>query len=219
MDSGTRRRVGAGGLIAVLAAIATLLVTPARTLEWLGSLSSSPVRFGAALVAVYLLRPLVFWPISAVSLVVGYVYGVQLGVPVGLCGAVFTCLPPYLATRCAGARSGSPLLARLERSGEQVLSVTGHFRGVVAARLAPLPADAVSAGAGFSGVSVGAFTAGTLLGEVPWVTAAVLAGSSMRTLSSPGGHDALSLGLGMAALSALVLAGPIYRHYGDGLGQ
>jgi uncharacterized membrane protein YdjX (TVP38/TMEM64 family) len=85
-------------------------------------------------------------------------------------------------------------------------------RGITAARLAPIPADVVSAAAGLSTVGFGAYATGTLLGEIPWTIAAVFVGSSARNLTV-GGLDELSLPLAAGtALAALVLlAGPIYN--------
>jgi len=83
---------------------------------------------------------------------------------------------------------------------------------VLAARLSPLPADPVSYGAGFSGVSLRAYVLGTFVGEIPWVVVEVLAGTSMRTLSMEGLSASLHLLALSFALAVLVVAGPAYRH-------
>lgn len=163
------------------------------------------------LTGLYLLRPVVLWPISAISILVGYVYG-PAGIPVGLAGAVVTCLPPFAAARLSPNRG---LFARVGSTGERLVTATGECRGLIAARLAPLPADPVSYAAGLSGVSGRAFVTGTALGELPWVTAAVLAGSSMRTLSVDGATPGVPLIVGATAVAVLVLAGPAYRHLRD----
>jgi uncharacterized membrane protein YdjX (TVP38/TMEM64 family) len=61
-------------------------------------------------------------------------------------------------------------------------------------------------------VSPRSFLLGTALGELPWVVAAVVAGSSMRSLSLRGADAGLPLVVGAAALAVLLVAGPAYRH-------
>jgi uncharacterized membrane protein YdjX (TVP38/TMEM64 family) len=209
MKAATRRQlVGFAVASGVVLALA-LLFSPAMVLGGLLALSGEPLVFGLALSVVYLVRPLFVWPISAVSVLVGYVYGPVVGFPVAFVGAVLTCLPPFLVARRAGTDAG--LFGALGRSGDRLVARTGERRGVVAARLAPLPADVISYAAGLSGVSVVGFLSRTLVGEIPWVTAAVLAGSSMRQLSF-GAEPGLPLLVGAASLFVLLLAGPAYRH-------
>jgi uncharacterized membrane protein YdjX (TVP38/TMEM64 family) len=72
----------------------------------------------------------------------------------------------------------------------------------------------VSAAAGVSGVRLRTFVVGTALGEVPWVVAGVLAGSSMDALTagSLAGALDLRLVLAVALVGLLLVAGPVYRH-------
>jgi len=214
MQRATRRQlfgsVLAGG--AVLAA--TVALSPTAVLRQAETLSARPVLFGATLALIYLVRPFVLWPISAVSVLVGYVYGVTMGIPVGLGGAVVTSLPPFVLARYV--RTDDGVFGYLGQRGDRLVDVTGALRGIVAARLAPLPADGVAYAAGLSQISVGTMLVGTALGELPWVIAAVTAGSSMRTLSLEGLSSGLPLVVGAASLAVLVLAGPAYRHFRDG---
>ena len=96
MRRATRRGLLGAGLVGGVAAGATVVLSPAAVLGGLTTLSARPALFAATLLAVYLCRPLVFWPISAISLLVGFVYGPAVGVPVALAGAVGTCVPPFL---------------------------------------------------------------------------------------------------------------------------
>jgi uncharacterized membrane protein YdjX (TVP38/TMEM64 family) len=86
---------------------------------------------------------------------------------------------------------------------------------VLAARLSPVPADPVSYGAGFAGVSTRAFVVGTFFGEIPWVVVEVAAGASMRSLTLSGlSIEALpELLVLLGSMAVLVLAGPAYRHF------
>jgi uncharacterized membrane protein YdjX (TVP38/TMEM64 family) len=193
--------------VAVLVGVVVVshLFAPRSPLAVLDRLAGKPALFGAMLVGAYVVRPLVAWPISLVSVVVGYAYGVVVGVPVALVGAVATCLWPYLLARYCQPETGP--LGRVAVWGRAAFDRSGDTRGVTAARLAPVPADAVSYGAGLANVSTGAFVAGTFLGEIPWTVAAVLAGSSLDRLSTGAvtGPDPVLI-VALAALAVVLLA-------------
>ena len=193
-----------GGL-AVLAA----LLAPGAAVAFARSTLYSPY-FPVVLLGLYAVRPLLAWPITALSVVVGFRYGVAIGLPVALAGAVATSLIPYAAARYL--RTDVGLLGRVSAGSERFFGATGDLRGVVAARLAPTPAEVISVAAGIARVSVPAFVIGTAIGELPWTLAAVVAGDSMRRLAMDGvGVDP---GLVVAGLlvAGLLLAGPAYRH-------
>lgn len=210
MDRSTRRGLAAIGVIVAAAAVTTLLLSPRAVFEALVGLSERPLLFGAALLGLYLVRPLFAWPVSPISALVGFVLGVTAGVPVALVGAVLTAVPPYLVARHVG-EGGGPF-ERLNRTGRAVIEVTGQTRGVVAARLSPMPADPVSYGAGFADVSPRAYVVGTFVGEIPWVVLEVLAGASMRELSVHGLGAGVHVLVVSFVVAALLLAGPTYRH-------
>ena len=129
-----------------------------------------------------------------------------------------TSLPSYVLGRYAtGDTVGeSGLVGRLSGSGERFVERTGGVRGVAAARLAPLPADPVSVGAGLSGVGFREYLRGTLLGEIPWTVAAVLAGRSLDRLATAGLAGAsVELAVVAGAIALLVLAGPTYEFVRD----
>jgi Uncharacterized conserved protein len=193
-----------GALIAV-----GLLLSPAWVIDRLRLVVLSP-WFPVVLAGLYLVRPLLAWPITALSVLVGYRYGLVIGVPVALSGAVFTSMLPYAAARYLDTDAG--WLGWARSGSERFFAATGGFRGVTAARLAPTPAEPVSIAAGMGRVSVPAFAAGTVVGEFPWTVAAVLAGVSMRELSLSGVETVdplLVIGGVLGAL--LLLSGPAYR--------
>jgi uncharacterized membrane protein YdjX (TVP38/TMEM64 family) len=209
MTAVSRRQVVGLALLAVVAA-ASLLAGPDRLLGVARGLADRPLRFAVLLVGVYLVRPLFAWPTTLVAILAGYAYGPVWGFPVALAGTTASALLPFLAARYVG--SGSGLVARLGDSGERFFSAAGDLRGMIASRLAPAPSDPVSAAAGLSGVSTGAFVAGTAVGEVPWTVAAVLAGSSLDRLSTAGLNAVgWELVAAAAAVAAALLAGPVYR--------
>jgi len=202
-----RRRYAAGAAAAVLVALAAVL-RPARALDALRAALASP-WFPAILVGLYAVRPFLAWPISALSVLVGYRYGLAVGVPVALAGAVLTSLPAYAAGRYAPG--DGRLLGRFSAGSERFFAAAGDVRGLVAARFAPTPAEPVSAAAGAGGVGPGAFVAGTLVGELPWVVGTVFVGSGLDALSMSGA----SLGpafLVAGCVAAVALLAPVaYR--------
>ena len=210
MHPAVRRQVAAIACVLGVAAVATLSSSPAAILATVETVAGSPLALVGLLAGLYAVRPLVLWPISALSVLAGYGLGVTLGVPVALAGAVLTCIPPYLLARHAPRETG--IFGRLHRRSQDLVDTIGELRGVVAARLLPVPADVISYGAGLSTVSPRAFVAGTLLGEIPWVAAGVVTGASMRTLTLDGASAGLPLLAGTAALGVLVLSGPAIRH-------
>ncbi|WP_135304370.1 TVP38/TMEM64 family protein [Haloarcula amylovorans] len=213
MDSLVKRQVlGSAALLAVLAVVA-LILSPARLIHEAMHLSEHPVYMAGLIVFLYLVRPLFAWPTMPLSAFVGFVLGIGYGIPVALMGALVTCLIPYRFAQRAGEQGG--MFGRLGESGRRIIEVTGETRGVLAARLSPVPADPVSYGAGFADVSTRAFVVGTFVGEIPWVVAEVAAGASMRSLTLTGvSIEALPhLLVLLGAMAVLVLAGPTYRHF------
>ncbi|WP_158056085.1 TVP38/TMEM64 family protein [Halorussus halophilus] len=203
-----RQVVGLALLAGVVAA--SLLVSPDRLVETVRTVADRPLLFGTVLVGVYLVRPLFAWPTTLVAILAGYGYGAVAGFPVALAGTTASALLPFLFARYVDGGTG--LVGRLGDSGQRFFDATGDLRGMIASRLAPAPSDPVSAAAGLSGVSTGAFVLGTAIGEIPWTVAAVLAGSSLETLSV-GGLSAIGWELIVAAgaVAVALLAGPAYR--------
>ncbi|AGN02493.1 hypothetical protein L593_12770 [Salinarchaeum sp. Harcht-Bsk1] len=193
--------------------LAALLHSPDRLLGVAEGAAADPLLFAAVVLGLYLLRPLVLWPPTLVAVVVGYGYGVVVGLPVALAGAIVTSVGPFYLARWLG--TDAPGADRVGSIAEEYLVTTGPVRGVTAARLAPIPADAVTVAASLAGVRFRDFAKGVLVGETPWSLAAVAVGASLATLSAEG---ATAGGFRLAALTTLaaiaVLAGPAYRRYG-----
>jgi len=204
------RREWFGLALLALVAVGAWVTAPERALSALAALGDRPLLFAALLTAVYLVRPLVAWPTMAVSAAVGFVLGPTLGFVVASTGVAFTSLPAYLAARRFGAGSG--LVARLGAGGRAYFRTAGGVRGVVAGRLAPVPADAVSVAAGLADVRPRAFLLGSVVGEIPWTATAVVVGASAREVTV-GGLSAVGLPLFAAGAlaAAALLAGPLYR--------
>lgn len=192
-----------------VAAVAALsrLVPPRRLLDVLASIDGPTLL--AVLFACYLLRPAFAAPLSLFSVFVGYEFGPILGLAIALAGTVITCLPPFFAARWF--RTDGGLFGRLARVGDAAFDETGGVRGMIAARLSPVPADAVSYGAGLSNLSLRTFVLGTLIGEVPWATGFVLVGHSLSSVSAADLDPSPELVAALTVLAALLVAGPAYR--------
>jgi uncharacterized membrane protein YdjX (TVP38/TMEM64 family) len=210
VSRGTRRQVASLGALAALVGAAALVFSPETVLASLAHLAEHPLQFLALLSVLYVARPFLMWPISVLSVTVGFVLGAWFGVPVAIAGTLLSNSIVFFVAR--GARSENGPVWFASRSSDRFVETTGELRGVVAARLAPVPADVVSSAAGLSGVSFRAYLLGTVVGESPWIIAEVIAGASMHALSVNGLGHSLSLFVGATAVSALLLARPVYYH-------
>jgi uncharacterized membrane protein YdjX (TVP38/TMEM64 family) len=208
MHPATQRQAAAvAGLLGV-AAVAMLLFSPETVIARLEGLADTPALFGVVLVGVYLVRPFLLWPVSLVAVVLGYLYGPTLALPLSLAGALLTGTPPYLLGRYA--RTDIGLFGSLSDSGERLVGAVGETRSVLAARFSPVPGDPISYCAGLVGVSPRPFYLGTLVGELPWALVAVLTGASMRSLSLAEFAVSPTLVAALAGFAVLVLSGPVY---------
>lgn len=201
-----RTRLVGGGLTLCAVGLAAWAVSPAVALAYFETVASRPLLFVTLLLAVAVVRPLLAWPTLLLSIGVGYAYGFD-GLPLALAGLVITSLLPYWFGASTVA-SG-----RLTTAGQTLLAETGGVRGMTAARLFPLPSDAVSVAAGAVGLRLRSFLVGTGLGELPWAILGVIVGQSVDQLTTgelSGAVDPWLLA-GMTAVAVLLLAGPCYR--------
>jgi uncharacterized membrane protein YdjX (TVP38/TMEM64 family) len=201
-----RTRLAVGGLTLVGVCLAAWFVSPTVALGQFEALASRPLLFAAVVLAVAIVRPACAWPTLLLSIGVGYAYGLA-GLPLALVALVITNLPPYWFG-ASTAKNG-----RLTTAGQTLLAETGGVRGMTAARLFPLPSDAVSVAAGAVGVRLRPYLAGTALGELPWAILGVIVGRSVDHLTTgelSGAVDPWLLA-GMTAMAVLLLAGPCYR--------
>lgn len=201
------KRYAAGVLVAALVVVA-VVARPERAYGVLRAALASP-WFPVFLVGLYAVRPVLGWPISLLSALVGFKYGLAVGIPVALAGAVATSLPPYLAGRLAPEHGR--LFGRFSDGSTRYFDAAGPLRGLVAARLAPTHPEPVSAAAGAGGVTLRAFAAGTLLGELPWVVAAVAVGSGLEAFTMRAADLELELALAGLLVAVAVLSPVAYR--------
>ena len=206
-----------GAVVAGVAALA-LTVSPEAALSRLRWLADDPLRFGLVAVGLAAVRPLLAWPTTLLAVAVGFGYG-WVGTPFALALVVGTSLPPYALARAGrlrlrdGAETDDPGVAdRFRRAGERFAAESGNVRAVAGTRLLPLPSDAVTIGAAVAGVRIRPFLLGTAAGELPWVLCGIAVGASLDRLAADAGSlvDPTAI-LAMAAVGALLLAGPLYR--------
>ncbi|QFU83889.1 TVP38/TMEM64 family protein [Natronorubrum aibiense] len=203
--------------------VASVLVSPGELFGVVESIAADPYLFGLVVIGLYLLRPLFVLPTTPLAVVVGYGYGVALGVPVALVGVVTTVVPVFLAARWLGAGAtetatalrGGWFGALLERTGTTVsryYETAGPVRGVVVSRLAPIPSDVSTCAAAVSDVRLRELVVGTAIGELPWTIAAVVVGASTATVTTDGlGELGVPLTVGCLLAAMALLAGPVYR--------
>lgn len=208
MKRATRRQVVGLGLAGGAVLALSLALSPSRFLSSLVALGDDPLAFGLVLVALAVVRPFLAWPVGVLAGLAGYVLGLA-GLPVAFAVVVLTTLPPYVLARTTRPTGG--VLGWAGETGAALFATTGDTRGVLAARLAPVPTDVVSYGAGLARVRPRPYLVGTAIGEVPWVVASVVAGSSMERLTTEGLSAGLPLVVGAAAVATLLLAGPVYE--------
>lgn len=213
MHRATVRQLAGIAMVAAIAGVAAYSSSPKAVFAAVEGLTARPAVLGTVLVGLYLGRPLLAWPISALSILLGYLFGPG-AIPIALGGAVLTTLPAYLLARRLGHDVG--VLARVGDAGTAIRRTTGDLRGTIAVRLAPLPTDPVSYAAGLAGVPWRPYVLGTAIGEAPWVGTAVLLGASMGQLTTTGlTASPLVLATLLALAVLLAVSRPAYRHLSE----
>lgn len=203
-----RRRLLLGGLVG-LVILGWVALRPGTALSHLQTAASSP-WFPVVLVGLYLVRGVLGWPLSLLSALVGVRFGVVVGLPLALIGALGSTALTWALARYL-PREGA-LMGRLAAGGDSYFDTAGDVRGVAAARLAPTPATAVSAAAGIAGVPLSRFLLGTLLGVLPWTVAGVALGASVDSIAAAGAVRIDPLVVAALAIgAALLLVPPAYR--------
>jgi uncharacterized membrane protein YdjX (TVP38/TMEM64 family) len=206
MKIGRKRVLITIGVIAVV--VVGLVLNPATVLDRAQSVLNSP-WFPVVLVGLYVVRPFLGWPITALSALVGYKYGILLGVPIALLGAVGSTFIPYVIMRYVDEDVG--WLGWIADESGEYFSETGDLRGTIAARVAPMPAEATSLAAGAADVKPSAYVVGTVVGELPWAFAAVTIGHSMYRLSLENVSYSPWLIVATLVAALILVAGPAHR--------
>jgi uncharacterized membrane protein YdjX (TVP38/TMEM64 family) len=145
----------------------------------LESLAESPYRF-FLLLTVYLIRPLLFLPITLLTVFAGFLYGAVWGTAYATLATLVSCAVAYVVGRFLGSGSVNLQKGWLERLRER------SFETILISRLTFLPGDLVNYAAGFLKISFVSFLVATAIGGMPGLLVGVLAGASLETFSSDG---------------------------------
>ena len=156
-----------------------------------------------ALLAFYAVKSLsVVFPLLALYVCAGLLFSVPLALAVNLLG-LFVCVSlPYGLARCAGAglvdklQKRYPKIARLNELQQGSELFFAFFLRVVGV----LPGDVVSMVLGATGMTYWKYVLGSLLGMLPGMVSATIAGASVSDPTSP-------VFLATAAVTVLLSAG------------
>jgi uncharacterized membrane protein YdjX (TVP38/TMEM64 family) len=162
---------------------------------WLESLAESPYSF-FLLLAFYLVRPLLFLPITLLTVFAGFLYGAVWGTVYATLATLLSCAVAYFVGRFLGNDNVQLQRAWLGRLRER------SFETILISRLTFLPGDLVNYAAGFLKISFVSFLIATAIGGMPGLLVGVLAGASLETFSATG----FRLNLWYIAASLLMLA-------------
>ncbi|MBI4487580.1 MAG: TVP38/TMEM64 family protein [Deltaproteobacteria bacterium] len=130
-------------------------------------------------IIVYMIRPLVFFPASILSIAGGLVFGPLFGTIYTVIGASLGALLSFGIARFLGRDFVKPLFkGRLQQC--DAFAERNSFSVVLFMRLLPIfPFDMVNYGAGLCGVKPGGYIMATVVGIIPGTFAYVYLGSSL----------------------------------------
>ncbi|MCB1001100.1 MAG: TVP38/TMEM64 family protein [Acidimicrobiales bacterium] len=170
----------------------------------------------AAYAVLAVVRPVVLFPATVLTVVAGVLFGAVLGVVVAALAANASALIAYhlgrrLRRPPGGARSASDgEMSRIE-AWTQRLRANG-FESVLLMRLLFLPYDPVSYVCGLVRVPVQQFLAANAIGTLPGTVAFVLVGASIERLDEGfGGIDGATLTVSVVLVAASIVASRVVR--------
>jgi uncharacterized membrane protein YdjX (TVP38/TMEM64 family) len=155
-----------------------------------------------AYLAVWLVRPLAFFPASALAVAGGFLFGAAGGTLLVAIASTASAVAAYGLARWMGAAVPASDDGRLGRRAARLRA--NGFEAVLVMRLVLVPYDLVSYLAGAARVRLGAFVAATAIGSAPAILAFVLFGASLEDFD--GGAPAVRLPL-LLASGLLLVAG------------
>jgi uncharacterized membrane protein YdjX (TVP38/TMEM64 family) len=154
-------------------------LTPlAATRELMNALANVPIGTrGAVFIAIYTLRPLIFFPASLLTLGIGALCGPAWGIVFAVIGSNLSATLAYFVGRLLGQdvvepKNENALQRYLQRMRQN------SFETIFIMRLIFLPYDLVNYAAGFLKINYGAFILATILGSLPGTISFVLFGAS-----------------------------------------
>lgn len=128
----------------------------------------------------FMLRPLLLLPSTVLIAMMGFLYGIFLGLIYGQIFIVASSSLAYIIGRYFGKDNN--WVAKNQLFDTQIFDTMrkNSFESVLLSRLLFLPGDLVNYGAGFFKVSYLGFLGGTLLGGLPGMLMVILAGAAIE---------------------------------------
>lgn len=154
--------------------------TPLATVQLLVDFLATSTLGIVVYILLYMLRPLILFPATLLTLAAGYVYGPVFGVLIVIVASNLSSMVAYLVGRFFGAG----IIGKAEGTG--VLSQytdrlrRNSFETVLVLRFLFLPYDLVSYFSGFLRVHWPAFLAATVLGSIPGTISFILFGAAFE---------------------------------------
>ena len=194
-------------------------LTPAESLQLVALFLTGSVWGGVAYVLIYLLRPLLFFPATLLTLLGGFLFGPIWGIIYTIIGSNGSALAAYFVARFLG----QDMLSDQEDSQGFVNRYAqrlrdNSFETVLLMRLLFLPYDLVHYVAGFLRIDWRAFILATAIGSIPGTISFVLLGSSFGTLDElVAGQITINpwaLGLSIVLIVASLIVSRILRRRG-----
>lgn len=134
-------------------------------------------------VMIYMVRPVLLFPASLLTILAGQIYGLQLGFVYGLLAGTLSAIVPYAAGVWIARKPQ-------QHAADEVLTAVNDWRlrlprerpfvVVLTMRLLYLPYDTVSFAVGVLGIRFGAFFAATAIGNIAGTLAFVGIGASLK---------------------------------------
>ena len=165
---------------------------------------------GSVFIAIYTLRPLIFFPASLLTLAIGALCGPVWGIVFAVIGSNFSATLAYFVGRLLGQdvlqlKGDNALQRYLERMRQN------SFETIFVMRLIFLPYDLVNYAAGFLKINYGAFILATILGSLPGTISFVLFGASSGLEGGTPSFDWRILALSVAIFVASLLVSRLVK--------
>lgn len=179
-------RLGALGALVVVAALVALTVEEPSLPALRALVAELGIAAPALFVVAYALGTAVVLPASPFTVLAGVLFGPVVGVAAALAGATGSAVLGFLLGRWLGRGAVERLTGPRVQALDRLLARRGTT-AVLLVRLVPvLPLNVVNLACGITGLRLGPYTVGTVVGIVPSVVAlVVLGGTAGAPTSAP----------------------------------
>jgi uncharacterized membrane protein YdjX (TVP38/TMEM64 family) len=155
-----------------------------------------------------------FFPFPLIAAASGLLFGVAAGTALSIVAGVLGAVAAFMLAR-AGAAGAVEELAGARLAGLQEAVARRGFVAVLYARIVPgVPRDVANYAFGLTRVTLGAYTAATLLGIAPRAFAYTALGGSLGDLDSPESVVAIALLVAMGLLGLVLVRRDLRRSDG-----